>query len=210
MIASASKWTRLIRAALIWAALLCAVVVPLAASALSPLLAWRNAIYILAGFAGVLALALLLIQPVLIGGLLPELSAYRARRLHRLTGGLLVAAVVVHVGGLWITSPPDVVDALLFVSPTPFSNWGVIAMWALFAAALVAALRRRLRLSPRAWRLSHTLLAVVVVVGSVVHGMLIEGTMEIMTKTALSVLILAATAKVIADLWVWVRKSASR
>ena len=30
--------------------------------------------------------------------------------------------------------------ALLFVSPTPFSAWGVIAMWAVFTAALLAAL----------------------------------------------------------------------
>jgi hypothetical protein len=147
VIATTSKWTGYLRVALIWAALLCAVAVPLAASAASPLLQWRNAIYIGAGFAGVVALALLLIQPVLIGGLLPGLSPIRARRLHRWSGGLLLVAVIIHVGGLWITSPPDVIDALLFASPTPFSNWGVVAMWAVFATAILAALRRRLRVS---------------------------------------------------------------
>jgi hypothetical protein len=48
---------------------------------------------------------------------------------------VLVVAVVVHVGGLWITSPPDMIDALLLTSPTPFSAFGVIAMWAIFAVA---------------------------------------------------------------------------
>ena len=186
---------------LIWAALVVAVVVPLAAAAASPLLAWRDPFYIAAGFAGVIALGLLLVQPVLIGGLLPGLSGYRRRSLHRWVGGLLVAAVVIHVGGLWISNPPDVIDALLFVSPTPFSDWGVIAMWSVFAAAFLAMFRRRLRLGPRTWRIGHTSLAVVVVVGSVVHAILIEGTMETMSKVALCVLVVAATVKVMAERW---------
>ena len=65
--------------------------------------------------------------------------------------------VVVHVGGLWITSPPDMIDALLFTSPTPFSPFGVIAMWAIFAVAVLAAFRRRLGL--RTWRIAHMSLA---------------------------------------------------
>lgn len=201
---------KLVRATLIWVALALAVAVPIAAAAASPLLAWRDPIYIVAGFAGIAALGLLLVQPLLIGGYLPGLSAYRGRLLHRWTGGLLVVAVVVHVGGLWITSPPDVIDALLFVSPTPFSNWGVIAMWAVFAAAILAALRRRLRLNPQTWRMGHTLLTMVVVVGSVVHAVLIEGTMETMSKVALCALVLAAAIKVMADLRVWSKRSASR
>src|SRR5690242_2403295 len=108
------------RATVIWAALVAAVGVPIVAAAGSPLLEWRDAIYILAGFAGIIALGILLVQPLLIGGYLPGLSAYRGRRVHRWVGGALVAAVVIHVAGLWITSPPDMVDALLFASPTPF------------------------------------------------------------------------------------------
>jgi predicted ferric reductase len=186
------------RGTLIWAALMAAIGVPIAAAAMSPQLEWRGAIYILAGFAGMIALSLLLIQPLLIGGYLPGLSAYRGRRAHRWVGGVLVVAVVAHVAGLWITSPPDMIDALLFTSPTPFSPFGVIAMWAIFAVALLTAFRRRLGL--RTWRLAHVSLAVVIVVGSVVHGMLIEGTMETMTKAALCALVLTATIKVLADL----------
>ena len=193
---------------LIWAALAAAICVPIAAAALSPQLEWRDPVYILAGFAGILALGLVLVQPLLAGGYLPGLSAYRGRRAHRWIGGALVVAVVVHVAGLWITSPPDMIDALLFASPTPFSPFGVIAMWAIFAVALLAALRRRLGL--RTWRIAHMSLAVVIVVGSVVHGMLVEGTMETMSKAALCALVLVAAIKVMADLRVWRRRATLR
>ena len=191
------------RAAVIWVAWIIAIAVPIAVSVTSPLLAWREPVYVVAGFGGVIALALLLVQPLLAGGYLPGLSAWRGRRVHRWTGGALVVAVAVHVGGLWITSPPDVVDALLFTSPTPFSAWGVIAMWAVFATALLAVLRRKLRLPPRIWRRFHAGFAVVIVVGSVVHAMLVEGAMGTWSKTALCALVLIATAKVLMDLRVW-------
>jgi predicted ferric reductase len=194
------------RSILIWAALSVAIFVPAIAAATSPLLAWRQPIYIAAGFAGVIAMALLLVQPLLVGGYLPGLSGLRGRHVHRWIGGLLVATIVVHVAGLWITSPPDVIDALTFTSPTPFSAWGVIAMWAVFAAALLATTRRRLHLRPRTWRLAHTSLVVVTVTGSVVHAMLIEGTMETVSKAVLCALVIAATVKVVADLRVWVTR----
>jgi len=201
---------RLARVSLIWAALAAAICVPIAAAAMSPLLAWRGPVYILAGFGGIVALGVMLFQPLLIGGYVPGLSGRVGRRVHQWTGGALVVAVVIHVAGLWITSPPDMIDALLFASPTPFSPWGVIAMWAIFAVALLAALRRRLGLRPRTWRIAHTLLAIVIVAGSVVHGILIEGAMETVTKVALCALVLAATIKVMADLRVWRKRAPLR
>jgi len=200
----------LAKVTLIWAALAAAIGVPIAAAAASPLLAWRDPVYILAGFAGIVALGLVLVQPLLIGGYLPGLSAYRGRRTHHWIGGALVVAVVVHVGGLWITSPPDMIDALTFSSPTPFSPWGVIAMWAIFAVALLAALRRRWGLRARTWRVVHLPLAIVIVVGGVVHAMLIEGTMETISKAGLCALVLAAAVKVMVDLRVWRRRRALR
>ncbi len=197
------------RALLIWAALVIALVVPIAFAATSPFLAYREPIYIVAGLAGVVSLALVLVQPLLAGGYLPGLSALRGRRAHGLAGALLVAVVVVHVAGLWITSPPDVVDALLFTSPASFSPWGVIAMWALFVAATLVALRRRLRIPSRTWRISHTILAAVIVIGGVVHALLIEGTMETVSKAALCVLVVAATVVVAADLWMRARRAKS-
>ncbi|MEX0347890.1 MAG: ferric reductase-like transmembrane domain-containing protein [Paracoccaceae bacterium] len=192
-----------IRAFLIWGLLALALAIPFAAAAASPLLAWRDPIYIAGGFAGVIAMALMLVQPLLAGGYLPGLPPIRGRRIHRWTGAALVLTVALHVAGLWITSPPDMIDALLFASPTPFSAWGVVAMWALFAAALLAALHRQLRLRPRTWRRAHTAFVIVAVVGSVVHALLIEGTMETASKIALCALVLAATAKTVRDLRVW-------
>ncbi len=190
----------LVRSVLVWAALAAAVTVPIVVAATSPLLAWRDPIYIAAGLAGVVALALLLIQPSLAGGYLPGLGARLGRRLHAWIGAGLVAAVAVHVAALWLTSPPDVVDALLFSSPTPFSAWGVVAMWAVFATALLAALRGRLRPRLMVWRLCHISLAVVIVVGSVVHAMLIDGTMGLLSKAVLCALAVGATVKVVVDL----------
>jgi predicted ferric reductase len=152
----------------------------------------------------------MLFQPLLIGGYLPGLSARIGRRAHQWIGGALVLAVTIHVGGLWTTSPPDMIDALLFASPTPFSPFGVIAMWAIFSVALLAALRRRLGLRPRTWRIAHSLLAIVIVVGTVIHGLLIEGAMETATKAALCALVLAATTKLMADLWVWRKRAPPR
>jgi predicted ferric reductase len=191
---------RSLRAVVIWAALAAVLAVPLAVAARSPLLAWRDPVYIAAGLAGVVALGLLLLQPLLAGGYLPGLRMRLGRRVHAWVGAGLVAALAVHIGALWLTSPPDVVDALLLRSPTPFSAWGVIATWAVLTSALLAVLRGRLRWRLMVWRLCHIGLALVIVLGSVVHAMLIDGTMGLMSKAALSALVVAAAVKVVTDL----------
>ncbi|MEP0963977.1 MAG: ferric reductase-like transmembrane domain-containing protein [Roseobacter sp.] len=191
----------------VWGGVLLAVGVPIIASMLSPQLAWRQPVYIVGGFGGIAALAILLIQPMLAGGYLPGLSPLRMRQLHRIIGGLLVAAVVVHVAALWVTSPPDVVDALLFASPTPFAVWGVTAMWAVFVSALLVVLRRHLKLSTRIWRRFHTGLAVLIVGGSVLHAVLIDGTMEVFSKYALCLLVCLVSLKTIAARGAWSKRA---
>jgi predicted ferric reductase len=193
-----------------WGALAAAIGIPIVAATQSELLAWRDPIYIGAGFAGIIGLGLLLVQPLLIGGDLPLSSVRAARTLHRWVGGALVTAVVVHVVGLWLTSPPDVIDVLLFRSPTPFSIWGVVAMWAVFVVAVLAATRRRLGLTLSTWRIAHVTLAVIIVTGTVGHALLIEGTMEPMTKAALSAIVVLATLRTLSGLRLWPRKSQRR
>lgn len=177
------------------------VVVPLVAAAQSPLLQWREPVYIIAGFAGVLGMALILLQPLLAAGLIPGLAGARGRRVHRITGASLIAAILVHVGGLWITSPPDVIDALTFTSPTPFAPWGVVAMWGAFAAAALALWRKRL--GPRLWRPAHSTLVTVVVIGTVGHALLIDGTMENVSKATLALACLGATGLALARMKPW-------
>lgn len=183
---------------LVWGLLAAAILVPLAFAAASPLLQWRRPIYIAAGFAGILALALMLLQPLLAGGLLPGLEGIRGRRLHRWTGALLVACVLLHIEGLYLTSPPDVIDVLLLRSPTPFSLWAMIALLPLLAAALLAAFRRRLSLSPLNWRRAHMLLVTIAVTGTIAHALLIEGTMEWWTKAGLCAAVVGVTGWVVA------------
>jgi predicted ferric reductase len=188
------------RKILIWVALTSAIALPLVLAAFSPQLQWRGPVYISASFAAVAAMGLLFVQPLLIGGYLPNISPPRRRQFHRAVGTLLVLCVVWHVVGLWLTSPPDVIDVLLFRSPTPFSLWGVGAMWAVFAAALLAIFKRKLRIRPRIWRMTHMLFAVITVVGTVVHALLIDGIMETFSKAALSILVVAITAKLLLDM----------
>ena len=118
----------------------------------------------------------------------------QSRKFHKWIGLALVAAVIIHIGGLWITSPPDVVDVLLFRSPTPFAIWGALAMWGVFMAAGLAAFRRKLAWRPIVWRRVHRVLVALVLLGTVTHAILIEGTMETLTKTALCLVMLIAGA----------------
>ncbi|WP_340424393.1 hypothetical protein [Yoonia sp. GPGPB17] len=94
-----------LRSVLVWGALITAFLVPILAAAMSPLLQWRDPIYIAAGFAGVIGMSLMLIQPLLVIGALPGLSLQASRRVHRYGGTILVLAVVIHMVGLWVTSP---------------------------------------------------------------------------------------------------------
>lgn len=187
-----------LRGALVWVALALAIALPIIAAAQSPLLQWRDPIYIIAGFSGIVGLALMLFQPLLISGV-P--GGVPARRIHVWTGVGLLLAVIVHVVGLWITSPPDVVDVLLFRSPTPFSVWGAVAMWAVFAAALLAVCRKRIGL--RTWRVGHSVAVTVVIIGTVVHAWLIQGTMETITKGALCLMVLGAGVWVLRQRRAW-------
>lgn len=181
----------------IWGAVIATIVLPVMLAAFSPQLAWRDPVYIVAGFAGIGAMAALFAQPMLAGGYLPGLTLSRMRMIHRFTGVILLICVILHVLALWITSPPDVIDALLFASPTPFSAWGVIAMWGIFATACLALLRKRI--TPRLWRQAHSALALVIVVTSIAHAMLIDGTMEPASKAAICALTLIASFKAVID-----------
>ncbi|WP_375691667.1 ferric reductase [Pseudooceanicola sp. LIPI14-2-Ac024] len=187
-----------LRTALAWSALGLVALGPVAIAAASPLLAWRGAAYIAGGFAGILCLSLLLVQPLLAAGYLPGPTPVTARRWHRRIGAAIVVCVAVHVGGLYLTSPPDTLDALLLVSPTPFSVYGVTAMWAILQTALLVLLRRRM--ASGRWRIWHNALALVAVVATVVHAVQIEGAMGPISKWILCIATLLATGTALVDM----------
>jgi hypothetical protein len=192
--------TRRLTAILIWAGLAAAMGVPILLAATSPYLAYRNLSYIVGGFAGIFCLALFVIQPLLAAGYLPGLAVATERRWHRRVGTVIVLCVVLHVGGLYLTSPPDTLDALLLVAPTPFSVYGVLAMWGVATTAVLVALRRHLGLRYSTWFVIHNALALGVVVATVIHALQIEGAMEIVSKWLLCLAALAATGVALLDL----------
>lgn len=66
-------------------------------------------------------------------------------------------------------------------------------MWAVFLSAGVVAVRRRLTLKLINWQRLHRSLGFVIVVGSVVHAFLIDGTMETWSKSVLCLAVITAT-----------------
>jgi hypothetical protein len=178
-----------------WILAVAVVVVPVAVAVASPLQAYRDPIWIVGGLAGVAGLALLFVQPVLIGNLLPGLHSVQTRPWHRWAGSAVMAMVLLHVGALYVTSPEDITDALLLVSPTPFALYGVIGLVGVVLTALIALVRTRLPIG--LWRAIHVALAAVIVAASVVHAVQIEGVMGEVSKWVLCVFALAATAAVV-------------
>lgn len=187
---------------LVWGLIATLMVGPIILAALSPYLAYRNPAYIVGGFSGIVGLALFVIQPLLSAGYPSDVAPSRRRRWHQWTGTAIVACVVMHVGGLYVTSPQDTLDALLLVSPTPFSLYGVAAMWTTILIVGLIVFRRRLGVRTPLWQLIHSGLALLIVVSTVIHALQIEGTMETYSKWALSVTALLITAAVTVKHWI--------
>ncbi len=175
-----------------------AAITPVVIAAANPLLASRDAFWIVGGMAGIMALALLLVQPLLAAGALPGVLLLRRRQWHRWVGTLFAVLVTVHVGALYMSSPSDIADALLLVAPTPFSIYGVIGLVSVLGTLLLVALRARSGLRYVSWRLVHNALALVIVVSSIAHALLIEGAMGSLSKMVLCGLVLAVTLGVLA------------
>ncbi|MAC82016.1 MAG: ferric reductase [Rhodobacteraceae bacterium] len=171
---------------------------PVGVAAFSPYLAYRNPAYIIGGFAGILSLSFLFVQPLLAAGYMPGLAGPRGRRVHGWLGMAILVCVLLHVAGLFVTSPPDTLDALLLVAPTPFSVYGVTALWGIAITAGLVAMRRRM--APGLWRWLHNGLAFVVVVATVIHAVQIEGAMGPVSKSLLCLAVLVATAASLLDL----------
>lgn len=183
-----------------WSGVAAVMIAPVVIAAFSPYLPSRSVPYIVGGFAGIVCLSLLFLQPLLPAGYLAGSEGPAGRRWHRWVGFVIVVAVALHVGGLYVTSPPDTMDALLLVSPTPFSVYGVAAMWGILITAILVLLRQRLGLSHASWRLVHNLVGATVVAAIIVHALQIEGAMEPTSKLMLSIAVIISTSVALLDL----------
>lgn len=188
------------KSVLIWSTLALVLITPLIVAFQSPYLAYRDPIYIAAGIGGIAALQLFLLQPLLAGSHIPGLRPRSTRLWHRITGSLILIAVGVHIIGLYLTSPPDALDALFLRSPTPFSVYGVVALWGLIITALLARLRRKLPLRFQHWAVLHNVLALIIVCTTVMHALLIEGTMGTLSKWITCAVVLLVTIWVLYDI----------
>ncbi|WP_168201547.1 ferric reductase-like transmembrane domain-containing protein [Phreatobacter aquaticus] len=168
-------------------------VVPVIFAAASPLQRGREFLWFVGGMAGVVALSLLFVQPLLKAAAPPLLAPRDGVRWHRLGGMAIVGLVALHVGALYAYSPDDITDALLLTAPTPFSVYGVISLWCLVLTAVLAATRRALNFDQQLWSILHSVLAVAVVGAGAVHAIQIEGAMEDMSKIAICIAALTAT-----------------
>src|ERR671910_1338186 len=97
--------------ALAWGSAAAVMIVPVAVAALSPSLASRNIPYIVGGFAGIVGLSLLFLQPLLPAGYLAGSEGPAGRRWHRWLGLAIVVAVALHVGGPYLGRPPRTIQA---------------------------------------------------------------------------------------------------
>lgn len=177
-----------------WLVIAAVAIIPVVAAALSPLQRGREFLWVVGGMAGVAALSLLFVQPLLTATAPVLMQPARGLGWHRWGGIAIVSAVALHVGALYAYSPEDVMDALFLVAPTPFSLYGVIGLWCVILTGVLAAARRRLRLGHRRWRIAHSVLAVAIVSATAVHAVLIEGAMEEISKLAICLAALATTS----------------
>lgn len=153
------------------------VILPLVVALVSPLQTGREAIWVIGALAGVLALSLLVIQVLLPTPWLRGIIIGDDSRVHRLLGIAIAVIVIVHVGGLYVTSPDDIADALVLQAPT-YSRLGVLSAWCLALSLGLALARRKLALTYSDWQIVHAFLAVVVVTTAVAHTVMIRGTLD--------------------------------
>ncbi len=175
----------------------CLIVVPVVIAALNPLQMSRGTSYVVGGLAGVVALSLFLVQPLLAAGFLPGMTLSRQRQWHRWVGASIITLIAMHVVGLYVTSPADIRDALLLQAPTSFSVYGVIALWASALTVLLVVLRGRMIRRGQVWKLSHQIVAAITIAASVIHALQIQGAMGNSSKWVISVAVLCVTAYVI-------------
>jgi len=116
-----------------------------------------------------IAAPLLALQPLLAG-------TGRVRR-HRAVGALALGLVLAHVAALFAESAEDARFALSPDGPTR-ARMALFATLALILVAALGALKGRLPLSTRTWRVLHAYLAAVAISLGIGHAVLTDGALD--------------------------------
>ena len=119
--------------------------------------------------AAALAVSALVLQPLLAGS--------NCISWHRVLGGVALALVLVHVGGLFLVEVDDTLFAMSPDGPTR-ARMALIGTVALIAVVGLGAARTRLPMSGPTWRILHAFLAALVIALGFGHALLTDGALD--------------------------------
>ena len=157
------------RRALVAAAVVAVVAVPLGTALTDPHLAPGPPALVISTAAAALAVSALTVQPFLARG--GRISW------HRALGGLALVLVLVHVGGLFAVEVDDTLFALSPDGPTR-ARMAVLATIALIGLVALGIGHGRLPLSGPSWRVVHAYLAAPVILLGFGHALLTDGALD--------------------------------
>jgi predicted ferric reductase len=119
--------------------------------------------------AAALAVSALALQPLLAGS--------GRLRWHRVLGGVALALVLLHLGGLFVVGAEDTLFALSLDGPTR-GRMAALATLALVAVVILGVGRARLPMSGPTWRILHGFLATLVILLGFGHAILTDGALD--------------------------------
>lgn len=117
---------------------------------------------------------------------------------HRQMGLVGLGLVLVHIA---ISAPWDLVIRPFDADTPARVRWALLATLALFALIASSVWRTKLRLRYEVWHVLHAVLAVVIIVASLMHALLVDYYLNTTWKRVLWILMMAAFGAVL----VWVR-----
>jgi len=158
-----------VRRALLGAGLTAVVAVPVVLALTDGHLASGPTALVVSTAAAALAVPALALQPLLAAG--------HHIPWHRALGGVALALVLVHIGGLFLVEVDDTLFAMSPDGPTR-ARMALIGTVALIAVVILGVARDRLPMSGTTWRILHAFLATLAIVLGFGHALLTDGALD--------------------------------
>jgi predicted ferric reductase len=158
---------------------------------------WTN-LSVALGFVGLAMLGLEFVTVARIQPLASPFGQDALLQFHRQIGYVGLGFILVHFA---ISAKWDEVTPAKAINAPALVWFGMVALLALVLLVVTSVWRRRLRLSYEAWHLTHTVLAVIMVAGALLHVLFVGEYISSLWKQALWTLMSAAFVALV----VWVR-----